>query len=233
MTENQPDDNLDWETPERRRPRRTDEDKDTADVGFPMIWVFIGGLAGLLTIGLIALGVINLLNKRAVPPPTATVLPTLVVQTSPTAGAAALAVTPTLPLSPPSPTLPAAPGSPAAATVALQPTPPQAVPTPTSISGAPSPTSAAANQIKVGGYVKIVNTEGAGLNLRAGPGRDNDLVVLAAADSLVQVTDGPKPDDQGTIDDAGKVYQWWYLRNTDGKEGWGRADFLAPSAPPA
>jgi hypothetical protein len=230
MTENQPDDNWEWETPERRRPRRTDEDKDTADVGFPMIWVFIGGLAGLLTIGLIALGVINLLNKRAAPPPTATVLPTLVVQTSPTVGAAASVETPTLPPSLPSPTLPAAPAS--AATIAPQPTPPQAVPTPTSIS-ATTPKAAAPNQIKVGGYVKIINTEGAGLSLRAGPGTDNARVVVAAADSIVQVTDGPKPDDQGTTDDAGKVYQWWYLRNTDGKEGWGRADFLSPSSPPA
>jgi hypothetical protein len=56
MTPNQqPDDNLDWEPPERRRPRRLDNE-ETAEVGFPIAWVLIGGLAGLLTIGLIGLG---------------------------------------------------------------------------------------------------------------------------------------------------------------------------------
>jgi hypothetical protein len=55
MTEDQqPEDNWEWESPERRRPRRLDEDTD--DIGFPTIWLLIGGLAGLLTIGLIALG---------------------------------------------------------------------------------------------------------------------------------------------------------------------------------
>ena len=45
----QPDNNWEWESPERRRPQRL-EDEETAEIGFPIVWVLIGGLAGLLTI---------------------------------------------------------------------------------------------------------------------------------------------------------------------------------------
>ena len=62
MTQDQPpEDNVQWETPERRRPRRLDE--ETEDVGFPIVWVLIGGLAALLTIGLVALGLVRHLHQ--------------------------------------------------------------------------------------------------------------------------------------------------------------------------
>jgi hypothetical protein len=47
------------------------------------------------------------------------------------------------------------------------------------------------------------------------------------------VIGGPKEDEQGEVDGAGKVYLWWFLRTADGTEGWGRADFLIPSSPPS
>ncbi len=209
MTHNQtPDDNYEWEPPERRRPRRLDE--ETAEVGFPIAWVLIGGLAGLLTIGLIGLGVVQIVNKRSAPTPTPPGLPTLALPATP-------------------PPLPGVVGTPTLAPATSTPSPSTAeVVQPTA-----TPQPVAPSEIKVGGYVKLVNTEGAGLSLRAGPGRNNARLVTANADSILAVIGGPKEDEQGAKDDAGKVYQWWYLRHTDGTEGWGRADFLAPSPPPS
>jgi hypothetical protein len=84
----------------------------------------------------------------------------------------------------------------------------------------------------MGGYVQIVNTEGAGLSLRAGPGLNNSRLVVADAQSVLAVIGGPQEDEQGETGENGEVYVWWFLRYTDGTEGWGRADFLAPAPPP-
>jgi hypothetical protein len=204
----QPDDNWEWESPERRRPRRLDE--ETAEIGFPIVWVLIGGLAGLLTIGLIGLGVVQFINKRSAPTPTPPALPTLALPATPTAESLVIA-TPTA--------LPALP------TNSPPPTAEVVLPTDT-------PEPAPPSEIQVGGYVQIINTGGAGLSLRAGPGTNNARQVVAEAESILPVIDGPKDDEQGETDENGAVYQWWLLRNTDGTEGWGRADFLAPSPPP-
>jgi hypothetical protein len=80
--------------------------------------------------------------------------------------------------------------------------------------------------------VQIVNTGGAGLSLRAGPGTNNARLVVAEADSILPVIGGPNEDEQGETDESGNVYVWWFLRHSDGTEGWGRADFLSPSPPP-
>ncbi|GAB4529270.1 MAG: hypothetical protein Kow0063_06180 [Anaerolineae bacterium] len=204
----QPDDNWEWESPERRRPQRLDE--ETAEIGFPIVWVLIGGLAGLLTIGLIGLGVVQFINKRSAPTPTPPPLPTLALPATPTAETVVI-TTPTPPLALPTSTLP--------------PTAEVVLPTDTPEPGPPS-------EIQVGGYVRIVNTDGAGLSLRAGPGTNNARLVVADADAILPVIDGPRDDEQGETDENGNVYQWWFLRYTDGTEGWGRADFLAPSLPP-
>jgi hypothetical protein len=103
-------------------------------------------------------------------------------------------------------------------------------PTPTLIPPTPEPVGV--TQIAVGGYVRIINTDGKGLSLRAGPSTDTDRLGLAAADAVLPVTDGPKDDEAGETDDAGAIYKWWRLRNTDGAEGWGRGDFLEPVPPP-
>ncbi len=212
MSQNQqPDDNLEWEPPERRRPRRLDNE-ETAEVGFPIAWVLIGGLAGLLTIGLIGLGVAQIINKRSAPTATPAGLPTLALPATPTA-------------------LPAVVATPTLASAASVPTPtPKAVP-PTAT---PKPAAAAPTEIKVGGYVKISTTGGTGVSLRAGPGTNNArLLVVTDAEVVMPVVGGPKDDEQGEKDDAGKVYQWWYVRSPEGTEGWARADLLAASPPPA
>jgi hypothetical protein len=211
MTPNQqPDDNLDWEPPERRRPRRLDNE-ETAEVGFPIAWVLIGGLAGLLTIGLIGLGVAQIINKRAAPTATPPGLPTLALPATPTA-LPAVVETPTL-------------------------APAVSVPTPTPQAALPTATSqpaAAPTEIKVGGYVKIATTGGTGVSLRAGPGTNNArLLVVTDAEAVMAVVGGPKDDEQGEKDEAGQVYQWWYIRSPEGTEGWARADLLAASPPPA
>jgi len=209
MTDDQqPDDNWEWEPPERRRPRRLEEE-ETAEVGFPIVWVLIGGLAGLLTIGLIGLGVVQILNNRSVPTATPAGLPTLALPATMTAPATVGTAT----------SLPVAP-------IATQP------PTAEVVQPTDTPEPVAPTEIQVGGYVQIVNTEGAGLSLRAGPGTGNARLTVAEADAILPVIGGPEADEQGETDEAGGVYLWWYLRAPDGSEGWGRSDFLSPSLPP-
>lgn len=209
----QPDDNWEWESPEQRRPQRLEEE-ETAEIGFPIIWVLIGGLAGLLTIGLIGLGVVQFINKRSAPTPTPPALPTLALPASPTAGAVVVPTEET-PLTPPPPSATDAP-------------PPTAEVVPPTDTPVPAPPT----DIVVGGYVQIVNTDGAGLSLRAGPGTNNARLVVADAESILPVIGGPNDDEQGETDDNGNVHKWWFLRSSDGTEGWGRADFLSPSPPP-
>jgi hypothetical protein len=208
----QPDDNWEWESPERRRPQRLNE--ETAEVGFPIVWVLIGGLAGLLTIGLIGLGVVQFINKRSAPTPTAPGLPTLALPPSPTVQEVVVVETPTPAPAAPTPTSP-------------PPTAEVVPPTDT-----PEPEPVAPTEIQVDGYAQIVNTEGAGLSLRAGPGINNARLVVAQAESILPVIGGPEEDEGGETDEDGNVYVWWFLRNADGTEGWGRADFLTPSLPP-
>ncbi len=202
----QPDDNWEWESPERRRPKRLEE--ETAEVGFPIVWVLIGGLAGLLTIGLIGLGVVQLINKQSVPTATPSGLPTLALPATSTAAAVALETATPLPATP------------------------TQVPTAGVVQPTDTPEPVAPSEIQVGGYVQIVNTEGAGLSLRAGPGTNNARLTVADEGAVLPVIDGPKEDEEGQTDAEGNVYLWWSLRNTDGTEGWGRADFLSPALPP-
>ncbi|MGQ9794649.1 MAG: SH3 domain-containing protein [Anaerolineae bacterium] len=216
-----PEEHVQWEMPERRRPRRIEE--ETEDVGFPIVWVLIGGLAALLTIGLVALGLVRLFTR---PVTTAATTPTpAVAESVRTEGVE----TPAVVLETSAPTEEAR----------LVPTftPTIALPTPTPIPPTPTPplptlTPTLPTEIRVGGYVRVVNTEGAGLSLRAGPARSTARLVVAAENTVLPVLDGPQDDQDGERDETGALYQWWYLRNTDGSEGWGRADFLEPAPPP-
>jgi hypothetical protein len=211
MTHDQPpDDNWEWESPESRRPQRL-EDEETAEIGFPIVWVLIGGLAGLLTIGLIGLGVVQFINKRSSPTPTPPALPTLALPATPTVVIAG-ETTPT--------------GVPPAADDTPAPPPTAEVVPPTD-----TPEPAPPSEIEVGGHVQIVNTDGVGLSLRAGPGTNNARLVVAEADSILPVIGGPNEDEQGETDESGNVHVWWFLRHSDGTEAWGRADFLSPSLP--
>ena len=67
--------NTDWHkqrTTPTRRPRRLEE-VSTAEVGVPIAWVIIGALAGLLVIGLVGLGVINIVRKQSITPTPSTI----------------------------------------------------------------------------------------------------------------------------------------------------------------
>jgi hypothetical protein len=62
----------DMRTRPSRRPRRLEE-IGQADVGLPIIWVVIGAVAGLLVIGLVGLGVVNIVRKQSITPTPSTI----------------------------------------------------------------------------------------------------------------------------------------------------------------
>ncbi len=196
-----------FEPTERRRPRRLAE-ASSAEVGFPLVWIVIGGLAGLIVIGLIGLGVVNLVRQGAITP-TPQVLPPLVepVETPAVATATPLVVEATTPLT---------------ATTAGE----QGAETPAPTSGAvqePAP-----GKLVVGGYAKVIGTDGAGLSMRAGPGRNNARIGLAGEsdDVVLKILDGPREDE------SAEDYVWWLVQHPDGTQGWVVQDFLAPVPAP-
>lgn len=194
---------------ERRRPRRL-EDADTAEVRFPLIWVVIGGLAALIVIGLVGLGVVNFISQSAITPTPQVLSPlTRPIETPVNSGGTSVAV---------KPTAPAPPASPAAAEET----------TPLPEAATPLPPTEAAAKIKVDGYVKVVGTDGVGLSMRAGPGRNNARLGVAEEgdDFRILVLDGPR-DDENQED-----YVWWFVRAPDGTEGWVVEDFLVPTDAP-
>jgi hypothetical protein len=192
----------DQQTRQTRRPRRLEE-VSSAEVGFPVVWVLVGALAGLLVIGLIGLGVVNILRKQAITP-TPEVIPGLAptqpaAETTTTPGA--VDVTPTLP-----------------PVVTLEPT---ATPIP---SATPIPT--APNELAKGVYAQVIGTEGAGVSLRSGPGTNNARLDVASEESVVLILDGPKADENG------EDIVWWFVRGPSGTEGWAAQNFLKPTLPP-
>ncbi len=189
----------DWQTRKTRRPRRI-EQATSVELGFPIAWVLIGALSGLLVIGLIGLGVVNIVRKQAITP-TPTAIPGL-APTQPVANATqSSAATPTIP-----------------PIVTLEPTP-----TPTVTS---TPVPVAPTQLAAGVYARIINTDGNGVSMRAGPGTNNARLGVAAEDSRVLILDGPREDEnQGE-------YTWWFVRAEDDIEGWAAQDFMEPSLPP-
>ena len=192
----------DQQTRQTRRPRRLEE-VSSAEVGFPVVWVLVGALAGLLVIGLIGLGVVNILRKQAITP-TPEVIPGLAptqpaVETTTTPGV--VDVTPTLP-----------------PVVTLEPT---ATPIP---SATPIPT--APNELAKGVYAQVIGTEGAGVSLRSGPGTNNARLDVASEESVVLILDGPKADENG------EDIVWWFVRGPNGTEGWAAQNFLKPTLTP-
>jgi hypothetical protein len=190
------------QTRQTRRPRRLEE-VNSVEVGFPIAWILIGALSGLIVIGLVALGVLNIVRKQAITP-TPSLIPGL---------------TPTLPI-----VAEATPGQVVEATPTLPPVvtlEPTLTPTPTST---PIPTVPAA--LAPGVYAKVVGTEAAGLSMRAGPGTNNARLNVAPDESIVEILDGPRADENQ------EDYVWWYVRNEAGDEGWAVQDFLEPTLPP-
>lgn len=99
------------------------------------------------------------------------------------------------------------------------------LPSPTSIpTFTPPPTpdlSVAPEEITVGYYAQVVNTDSVGVILRGGPSTDNMRVQLVEEGTNLLVIGGPE---------AGSDLSWWQVWLDDGVEGWIAADFLAPSA---
>ncbi len=192
----------DDKTRKTRRPRRIEEVSST-EVGFPIAWVLIGALSGLLIIGLVGLGVVNILRKQSVVIPTPTAIPGAApTQTAQQPAAKQTGPTPTIP-----------------PVVTLEPT---LTPIP---SATPVPTIPAALAPQV--YAKVINTDTAGVSMRSGPGTNNERLSVATEGMVVLVLDGPRADANG------EKYVWWYIRNPEGKEGWTVQDYLEPTLPPS
>lgn len=158
----------DWKTRQTRRPRRIEE-ASSAEIGFPLIWIIIGAVAGLLVIGLIGLGVVNIVRKQSITP-TPSAIPGL-APTQPIAEATEpTAATPTIP-----------------PVVTLEPT---LTPTPTLTPIPVAPTELAPNV-----YAQITGTDGSGVSVRAGPGTNNARMTIAQEGSLVLILEGPREDE--------------------------------------
>jgi hypothetical protein len=84
-----------------------------------------------------------------------------------------------------------------------------------------------ADQIAVGGWVKVTGTSAAGLSFRAGPGQENVRLKILTDGVVLKVLDGPREDDGFT---------WWrleeYLDGQAGVIGWAVDDFLEPTGAP-
>lgn len=157
-----------WQTRKTRRPRRIEE-ASTVEVGFPIAWILIGALAGLLVIGLIGLGVVNIIRKQSITP-TPTTIPGL-APTQPIAQGTLNAIaTPTIP-----------------PVVTLEPT---ITPTPTN-----TPIPVAPQNLAPNVYARVTGTEGAGVSLRGGPGTNNGRITVAPEGSVLLILDGPREDE--------------------------------------
>jgi hypothetical protein len=107
---------------------------------------------------------------------------------------------------------------PSATTVFVTPT---AIPT---LTVTPTPDTAnAPDEVTVGFYAQVANTDGIGVSIRGGPSTDNIRLVLASEGTLVEVIGGPA---------EGNNFSWWQVRLEDGTEGWVVADFLVPAPAP-
>ncbi len=106
-------------------------------------------------------------------------------------------------------------------TQALQtPVPPTTTPTPVPTdTPAPTATPTAIAEIQVGGKVKVTDTGGADLRLRAGPGLDFITFKMVEEGAILEVLGGPEKGDN---------YIWWRLRDETGAIGWAVQDFLTP-----
>jgi hypothetical protein len=103
----------------------------------------------------------------------------------------------------------------------------QAVP-PTMTPVTPEPVAAtptAPTGIAIGGYVRVVGTEGSGLSLRDGPGTNYQRMDIAIEGEVFEVVDGPVS--------AGGV-EWWKIRDpkNEARSWWAASNFLQPTEKP-
>jgi hypothetical protein len=86
----------------------------------------------------------------------------------------------------------------------------------------PGATAATTRSISVGGYVRVVNTEGTGLRMRAAAGLDYVTIETFQDGDLLRVVAGPQNADG---------FEWWQLEY-DGVLGWCASEWLQPTAAP-
>jgi hypothetical protein len=197
---------LKFDPANKRRPRHL-ADAKTEEITFPLVWLVIGGLAALIVIGLIGLGVVNIFRQQAITP-TPETLPPLVEPIQ-------------------APAIEEAPAPTVEAPVVEEPAqnPPAAEENPPSEQTPPEAQPAPPGDIIVDSYVIVTGTGGNGVNVRAGPGRNNARMVVADENPDVRlfVLDGPRDDENG------EDYTWWFVRHPDGSEGWVVEDFIVPA----
>ncbi|HPG19510.1 MAG TPA: SH3 domain-containing protein [Flexilinea sp.] len=78
----------------------------------------------------------------------------------------------------------------------------------------------------VGAYVKIENTQGAGLKIRPDPGTGGEVTFIASEGDIFIIIDGP---------DERNGYTWWKLQGFEDPSlvGWGASKFFSLVAPAA
>jgi hypothetical protein len=81
-----------------------------------------------------------------------------------------------------------------------------------------SPEPETFTEIATGATVVVQGTLGGGLNLRDEPSTYSKVVINVKDGTVLTVLDGPRDADD---------YTWWHLKTSDGKEGWGAANWLA------
>jgi len=104
------------------------------------------------------------------------------------------------------------------------PQPPTATQVPTS-TVTPTFAPLQSGEMGIGSFVQITGTEGAGLNIRNGPGLSNDVQFLGYDAEVFEVRDGPVEADGLT---------WWYVVTPvdETRAGWAAANYLSVVANP-
>ena len=104
------------------------------------------------------------------------------------------------------------------------PQPPTATQIPTS-TATPTFAPLQSGELGIGSFVQIVGTEGAGLNIRSGPGLEAGIQFLGYDEEVFEVRDGPVEADGLT---------WWYLVTPvdESRAGWAAANYLLVVANP-
>lgn len=162
----------------------------------------------MLILGLVGIAALNLLSRSSVtptPPVIAGLAPTqIIVEGTPATNA--VRATPTIP---PVVTLP---------------------PTPT-IEPTATPIPVLPTTLQPGVFARVINTEGAGVSMRAGPGTNNARLDTIPEGTIVEIESGPR-DSEGGLDD----FIWWFVKTPNSaaefNQGWVVSEFLEPSLPP-
>jgi hypothetical protein len=85
--------------------------------------------------------------------------------------------------------------------------------------GENNPQPLPSGDLKIGSFVKVKGTGGAGLRLRSNPGLDSEPLFLGIEDEIFKIEDGPQDMDG---------YIWWFLVAPfePGRNGWAVANYL-------